>query len=78
MTKPAGITIWESKFKVQDIVDRIQHFLEEKGITVYLRIDQKKEAGKVGIKLPPLQIMMFGNPEVGGVVMAGIKPETGY
>jgi len=70
-----GIVTRLSKFTVKDTADKLEALLQQKNITVYLRINQQEEAAKAGIKLNGLEFLMFGNPQKGGQVMA-IKPEA--
>jgi uncharacterized protein (DUF302 family) len=65
-----GITIRSSQYTVKETIDRIQSFLQQKGVTIYARIDQQAEANNAGQKLLPLEFILFGNPKAGGPVMA--------
>ena len=65
-----GITICASRYSVKETIDRIQSTLQEKGVTIYARIDQQAEANNAGQNLLPLEFILFGNPKAGGPVMA--------
>jgi len=65
-----GIIIRSSHCTVKETIDRIQSFLQQKGVTIYARIDQQAEANKTGQNLLPLEFILFGNPKAGGPVMA--------
>ena len=65
-----GITIRSSRYTVKETIDRIQSFLQQKGVTIYVRIDQQAEANAAGQNLLPLEFILFGNPKAGGPVMA--------
>jgi uncharacterized protein (DUF302 family) len=67
---PKGVTIQSSQYSVQETIDRLQKFLEQLGVTVYARINQQEEVNNIGLSLSPLEFIMFGNPKVGGPVMA--------
>ncbi|MEH2353055.1 DUF302 domain-containing protein [Nostoc sp.] len=47
-----------------ETIDRFAAILQAKGITVFARIDQQAEAEKVGLSLPPTQLLLFGNPSI--------------
>lgn len=64
-----GITIQESPFSVKESINLIQEFLIGFGATVYTRIDQQNEVNKTGLRLVPLEFILFGNPKTGGPLM---------
>jgi len=65
-----GIIILESKYVVKETIDRLQALLQQKGVTIYARIDQQAEANNAGYNLLPLEFILFGNPKAGGAMMA--------
>ena len=62
-----GIITQPSLYSVTD--DRLEAMLQAKGITIFVRIDQRAEAKKVGLSLRPTQLLLFGNPEAGTLLM---------
>lgn len=64
-----GITIRESHYAVPQTLDRLESVLKERGIIVFARIDHAAEAAKVGLQLPPTQLLIFGNPRGGTPLM---------
>jgi uncharacterized protein (DUF302 family) len=64
-----GIISVASRFSVPETLDRLQVALEAKGIRVFARIDHSGEAEKVGLQMPPTQLLIFGNPKGGTPVM---------
>lgn len=64
-----GIISIASKFSVSETLDRLTAALEAKGIRVFARVDHSGEAEKVGMKMPPTQLLIFGNPKGGTPVM---------
>lgn len=70
MINPEGVNTRQSKFSVKETIDRLQAFLQQHGATIYARIDQQAEVQKQGLKLLPLEYLLFGNPKAGGVLMA--------
>jgi uncharacterized protein (DUF302 family) len=64
-----GIISQPSSYSVTETIDRLVAILQAKGITIFARIDQKAEAEKVGLSMPPTQLLLFGNPKAGTPVM---------
>jgi uncharacterized protein (DUF302 family) len=64
-----GVTKRESRYSVPQTLDRLEAVLKERGITVFARIDHAGEATKVGLNLPPTQLLVFGNPRAGTSLM---------
>jgi uncharacterized protein (DUF302 family) len=64
-----GIISKESKFSVPETLDRVDALLQAKGIKIFVRVDHSGEAEKAGLKMPPTQLLIFGNPKGGTPVM---------
>lgn len=58
---------------VQGTLDRLERIVEGKGFTVFARIDHAAGAAKVGKKLRPTQLLIFGNPNVGTALMSSAQ-----
>ncbi len=43
--------------------------MQSKAVTIFARIDHSGEAERVGLKMPPTQLLIFGNPKGGTPVM---------
>lgn len=65
-----GIIIRRSPYSVKETIDLVEEYLVRHGATIYARINQQNEVGKAGQTILPLEFLMFGNPKVGGVLMA--------
>jgi len=59
----------ESKYTVKETADRFQKSLELKGLTLFARIDHKRNASNVNLELAPTEVIIFGNPKVGTPLM---------
>jgi len=57
---------------VPETLDRLESILKGKGIQVFARFDHSGEAAKVGLKMPPTQVLVFGNPKAGTPVMLAV------
>jgi len=64
-----GIITVKSSHNVQATADSLVKVLNSKGMTVFARIDHAKGAKSVGKKLRPTQLVIFGNPKIGTVLM---------
>ena len=60
-----GIINVASNHSVDQTVDKLKGILQSKGITLFAVIDHSGEAAKVGIKMPPTKLLIFGNPKGG-------------
>jgi uncharacterized protein (DUF302 family) len=64
-----GIIRKPSTRTVPETLDRLEAVLKAKGIGVFARVDHSGEAAKVGLTMPPTQVLIFGNPKAGTPVM---------
>jgi uncharacterized protein (DUF302 family) len=69
MTSDDGIVSKPSPYSVTETLDRLETVLRAKSIKVFARVDHSGEAEKVGMKMPPTQVLIFGNPKGGTPVM---------
>jgi uncharacterized protein (DUF302 family) len=64
-----GIVSKASKYSVPETLHRLETLLTAKGIKVFALVDHSGEAEKAGLKMPPTQLLIFGNPKGGTPVM---------
>ncbi len=64
-----GLISIKSSHNVKGTADRLENTLREKGMTVFIRINHAEGAQKVGKKLRPTELVVFGNPKVGTPLM---------
>ncbi len=64
-----GIIDVPSPYSVPETLARLESILKEKGVTVFARVDHSGEAEKVGLKMRPTQLLIFGSPKGGTPVM---------
>ena len=64
-----GIVNVSSNHSVDETVDRLKSILQSKGITLFAVIDHSGEAAKVGMKMRPTKLLIFGNPKGGTPLM---------
>ena len=59
----------KSNFNVSDTLDRLEAILAEKGIKPVARVDHAAAAKSVDMELRPTQVLFFGNPKIGTLLM---------
>lgn len=64
-----GIIDIPSNHSVDKTLERLRGILETKGITLFALIDHSGEAEKVGMKMQPTKLLIFGSPKAGTPVM---------
>jgi uncharacterized protein (DUF302 family) len=64
-----GIVNRPSNHSVDETVARLQTMLREKGVTLFALVDHSGEAEKVGMKMRPTKLLIFGNPKGGTPLM---------
>src|SRR6202167_6459194 len=64
-----GIIDTPSNHTVDQTVERLKGILAAKGVTLFALIDHSGEAEKVGMKMPPTKLVIFGNPKGGTPLM---------
>lgn len=60
-----GMISLQSPHTATATMDRLESIVEEKGLTVFARIDHAAGAEKVGKSLRPTELLIFGNPKGG-------------
>ena len=69
MSSANSIITHSSPHSVPETLDRLESILRAKNITIFARIDHSGEAAKVGLAMPPTQLLIFGNPKGGTPIM---------
>ena len=70
MRTPAnGMVDIPSNHSVTETVERLQVILQAKGVTLFAVIDHSGEAEKIGMKMRPTKLLIFGNPKAGTPLM---------
>jgi uncharacterized protein (DUF302 family) len=67
--KEEGIVKIPSHHSVDETVDKLKAILQSKGVTLFALVDHSGEAEKVGMKMPPTKLLIFGNPKGGTPLM---------
>lgn len=69
MTKENGLVQLASHISVDQTVERLKAALAEKGLQIFALIDHSGEAEKVGLKMRPTKVLIFGSPKGGTPLM---------
>lgn len=64
-----GIIDRPSNHSVEQTVGRLKDILQSKGVTLFALVDHSGEAEKVGLKMRPTKLLIFGNPRAGTPLM---------
>jgi uncharacterized protein (DUF302 family) len=64
-----GLAHVASRYTVDETVRRFESLLAERGIKLFALIDHSGEAEKIGMKMPPTKLLIFGNPKGGTPLM---------
>ena len=67
--KENGIIDIPSNHSVDQTVERLKSILQSKEVTVFALIDHSGEAEKVGMKMRPTKLLIFGSPKAGTPLM---------
>jgi uncharacterized protein (DUF302 family) len=69
MAANKGIVNKASNHSVDETVEKLKNILQSKGVTLFALVDHSGEAEKVGMKMPPTKLLIFGNPKGGTPLM---------
>jgi uncharacterized protein (DUF302 family)/uncharacterized membrane protein YidH (DUF202 family) len=69
MASANGIVSKQSHHSVDETVDKLKNILQAKGVTLFALVDHSGEAEKVGLKMPPTKLLIFGSPRAGTPLM---------
>ena len=64
-----GLVGVASRYSVDDTVARLETVFKERGLQVFALIDHSGEAQKVGMKMRPTKVLIFGSPKGGTPLM---------
>jgi uncharacterized protein (DUF302 family) len=69
LSKGEGIITIASNHSVCGTVEELKGILQAKGVNLFALVDHSGEAEKVGMKMPPTKLLIFGSPRGGTPVM---------
>jgi len=69
MSQANGIVDKVSHHSVEDTVEKLKGILLSKGVMLFAIVDHSGEAEKVGMKMRPTKLLIFGSPKAGTPLM---------
>src|SRR5260221_921266 len=69
MPQGSGVVQVTSRYCVDETMLRLEAAFAEKGLQVFAVIDHSGEAAKVGLKMRPTKVLIFGSPKGGTPLM---------
>jgi len=64
-----GLIRVASHYAMDETVRRLQESFTQKGLQIFAVIDHNRKAEKVGLKMPPTKVLIFGSPKAGTPLM---------
>ncbi len=64
-----GLVTVKSAHKVSQTMDRLEAAARDAGLVVFARVNHGEQAGRVGMGLRPTELLIFGSPKVGTLLM---------
>jgi uncharacterized protein (DUF302 family) len=64
-----GIVDRLSSHSVDETVEKLKAILQSKEVTLFATVDHSGEAAKVGMKMGPTKLLIFGSPKAGTPLM---------
>ncbi len=69
MSQANGIIDKLSHRAVEETVEKLKGILQSKGVALFAIVDHSGEAEKVGMKMRPTKLLIFGSPKAGTPLM---------
>jgi uncharacterized protein (DUF302 family) len=64
-----GLNHKPSNHSVEETLEKLKRILQSKSVSVFAIVDHSGEAEKVGLKMRPTKLAIFGNPKAGTPLM---------
>lgn len=71
-----GLVTVKSPYSAAQTVKRLEQVVKKKGLKLFARINHAAGAAKIGVKLRPTEVLIFGNPK-GGTPLLQCAQTTG-
>jgi uncharacterized protein (DUF302 family) len=69
MGNEKGLVRVASRYSVEETLQRLESAFAEKGLQIFARVDHSGESEKVGFKMRPTKLLIFGSPKGGTPLM---------
>ena len=70
MSKENGLVQVPSRYSGEETLKRLETAFADKGLKIFALVDHSGEAEKVGLKMQPTKVLIFGSPKAGTPLMA--------
>jgi uncharacterized protein (DUF302 family) len=65
----SGLIIRASNSSVAETINKLEILVKAKGMKIFARIDHASEGNAGGLKMPPTEVLIFGDPNIGTVLI---------
>ena len=69
MIPSSGLIEVSSRYRFSETIERLTTAFTEKGMKIFAVVDHSGEAEKVGLKMRPTKVLVFGSPKGGTPLM---------
>ena len=69
MRRENGLVQLASRYSVEETMRRLEGAFSAKGLQVFAMVNHSEEAEKVGLKMRPTKVVIFGSPKAGTPLM---------
>lgn len=69
MSQQNGLVQVTSRYSVEETIQRLEAAFAAKGLQLFAVVDHSGEAEKVGLKMRPTTVVIFGSPKAGTPLM---------
>src|SRR5216684_2921262 len=69
MVNKEGLVQIPSRHSVEETLQRLESALDTRGLQLFARVDHSGEAERVGMKMRPTKLLIFGSPKAGTPLM---------
>ncbi|HEV2381697.1 MAG TPA: DUF302 domain-containing protein [Terriglobia bacterium] len=69
LSRGSGIVDVLCNHSVDEAVEKLKAILQARGVTLFALVDHSGEAEKVGLRMPPTKLLIFGSPKAGTSLM---------
>ena len=69
MPSAHGLITIQSRYSVPETVQKLRTAIESRNMTIFAFVDHSGEAEKIGMRLAPTQLLIFGSPKGGTPLM---------
>jgi uncharacterized protein (DUF302 family) len=69
MVNQQGLVRIPSRYSVEETLQRLELAFATPGLEIFARVDHSGEAEKVGMKMQPTKLLIFGSPKAGTPLM---------